>query len=189
MRIRIILTIVVLFFMVGFAWAGIFRKDQDFHAIKGFGGITVVDGRPMVGEDGRRHIVPLGTQFRLNDGPYFTYDPEGKTPAIGTSFTTELDAPWHFDTNTIGNLPRGSGSYDKRYTLITETRVRAGSGPLKGWYLGVDRVTLKAQDEHATNDSEPTKGQPRSWPLVLVKEPADALVFVHQVSGVYGPAR
>src|SRR5437016_3339590 len=92
-------------FWNGATWAGVFRKDQDIHSIKGFGAIEIVDGRPMIGKRDACICVPLGTQFRLNAGPYFTYDPEGKTAAICAIPETNLKAEWHFVVQRIGEIP------------------------------------------------------------------------------------
>jgi hypothetical protein len=171
------------------AWAGKFRKDQDFQSIEGFGGLIVASGRPFVGNEGRKRVVPLGTQFRLNDGPYFTYDPDGKSTAIGTAPGVNLASPWRFDVQKRGDLPFDGGRYDQRYTQTTFIRVQADAGPLTGWYLGVDRAAIKAHEEKAAEKPEDPTKEPPSWPLVLVKDSADALVFIHRISGVYGDAK
>src|SRR5687768_1175315 len=152
--------LLVLLALQNVAWAGKFRKDQDFQSIEGFGGLIVADGRPFVGKEGRNRVVPLGTQFRLNDGPYFTYDPEGKSTEVGNSPGVNLASPWRFDVQKRGDLPFDGGRYDERNTQTTFIRVQADAGPLKGWYLGVDRAAIKAHEENAAKNPEDVTKEP-----------------------------
>jgi hypothetical protein len=165
------------------AMAGVFRKDQDFHFIRGFGGIQVIDGRPMIGKEGNNYLVPLGTQLHIDGGSYLIYDPDSTSTSVGVSVETNLKAQWEFVTKTLGRIP-GRGSPDKagRYTQTNEVRVQAKSGPFKSWYLGVDRSSDKPTEDTRTKDPD---AKPRVYPLVLVKDRAEALVFGHEISGIY----
>lgn len=132
-----VIVIVVLFAAI--AAAGIFRKDEDFHAIRDFGAIKLVDGRLFIGKEGHCICVPVATQFRIDRGPYLTYDPEGNDATVNSATETNPKATWHFVVDKKGELPRGSGSHGKRYTQTTEIRVQAKLGPHQDWYIGVDR--------------------------------------------------
>lgn len=180
------LVVIVVILSGDAATAGVFRKDEDFHAIKDFGAIKLINGRLLIGKEGRSICVPAATQFRVDQGPYLTYDPEGKNSTVNSATETNLKATWHFVVETKGSLPRGSGSHGQRYTKITEIRVQTMIGPYKDWYIGVDRAAMKAAlEEAARTPSGKGDKQPQLWPLILVKAPADALLFIHRVSGTY----